>query len=92
MPWKVARPSVSRSKFEGDTHQVPRLRVARRRGTEGKTVRRIEYSYQMEVRTLNATRIFRNIYIYITYIYIRIFEDCMANSINLILGEDRKHN
>ena len=47
---------------EGTMHEVRKIAVGGRRGTEGNLGRQIEYSIHMEVRTLYARRMFREYY------------------------------
>ena len=63
--------------------KAPVFSAGGRHGTEGNFARQIEFSYHMEVRTLNAGRMFRE-----KHVFPLQFERL---SKKMILGEDPKH-
>ena len=54
---------------EGTMHEVRKIAVGGRRGTECKTDRQNEYSIHMEVRTLYARRMFREKHNHVIYLH-----------------------
>ena len=56
---QISKVAILHESDEGAMHEVRKIAVAEPWGTEGNLARTNEYTIHMEVRTLYATRIFR---------------------------------